>query len=81
MGTAITGLATNPPTTLGKAPSGFSRLEDGHAWDGEAGLKLVLGSHLVVSGGYRYFDLQVNDKPDFATLKNSGPFVGAGLRL
>jgi hypothetical protein len=61
--------------------SGMSLGDKGHAWDGEAGLKLVLGSHLVVSGGYRYFDLQVNDKPDFATLKNSGPFVGAGLRL
>jgi hypothetical protein len=61
--------------------SGMSLGDKGHAWDGEAGLKLVLDSHLVVSGGYRYFDLQVNDKPDFATLKNSGPFVGAGLRL
>lgn len=61
--------------------SGMSLGDKGHAWDGEAGLKLILGSHLVVTGGYRYFDLQVNDKPDFATLKNSGPFVGAGLRL
>ena len=61
--------------------SGMSLGDKGHAWDGEAGLKLVLGSHLLVSGGYRYFDLRVNDKPDFATLKNSGPFVGAGLRL
>jgi hypothetical protein len=61
--------------------SGMSLGDKGHAWDGEAGLKLVLGSHLVVSGGYRYFDLRVNDKPDFATLKNSGPFVGVGLRL
>lgn len=61
--------------------SGMSLGGKGHAWDGEAGLKLVLGSHLVVSGGYRYFDLQVNDKPDFAKLKNTGPFVGVGLRL
>ena len=61
--------------------SGMSLGNKGHAWDGEAGLKLVLGSHLVASGGYRYFDLEVDDKPDFAKLKNSGPFLGAGLRF
>ena len=61
--------------------SGMSWGDRGHAVDGEAGLKLVLGSHLVVTGGYRYFDLEVKDKPDFAKLKNSGPFLGAGLRF
>jgi len=61
--------------------SGMSWGDRGHAVDGEAGLKLVLGSHLVLTGGYRYFDLEVKDEPDFAQLKNSGPFVGAALRF
>ena len=61
--------------------SGMSVGNKGHAWDGEAGFKVTLGSHLVLNGGYRYFDLEVNDDPDFAKLKNSGPFVGAGLRF
>jgi len=61
--------------------SGMSWGDRGHAVDGEAGLKLILGSHLVVTGGYRYFDLEVKDEPDFAKLKNSGPFLGAGLRF
>ncbi len=61
--------------------SGISGGSRGHALDGEAGVKVGLGSHLFLSAGYRYFDLEVNDDPDFAKLKDSGPFVGGALRF
>ena len=35
--------------TLGKAPAGFSRLEDGHSWDGESEhFELPFGPNAVV---------------------------------
>jgi hypothetical protein len=61
--------------------SGISAGNRGHALDAEAGLRPALGTRLLLSAGSRYFDLQVNDDPDFAKLKNSGPFVGGVLRL
>jgi len=61
--------------------SGISAGKYGHGWDGEAGLKLSLAPGLSLTGGYRYFDLEAKDDPDFAKLKNAGPFVGACIRL
>jgi hypothetical protein len=61
--------------------SGIRGGSRGHALDGEAGVKLALGSHVLLSAGYRYFDLEVRDDPDFAKLKNAGPFVGGALRF
>ena len=61
--------------------SGISGGSRGHALDGEAGVKLALGRHLLLTAGYRYLDIEVNDDPDFAKLKNTGPFVGGALRF
>jgi hypothetical protein len=61
--------------------SGISAGNRGHALDGEAGVKVALATHLFLSAGYRYFDVEVNDDPDFAKFKNSGLFVGGALRF
>ncbi len=61
--------------------SGVSLGDRGHAFDGEAVLKLILPSGIVLDAGYRYLDIEVKDDPDFAKLKNAGPFVGAGVRF
>jgi hypothetical protein len=61
--------------------SGIRRGNKGHALDGEAGVKLILGSHVVLDAGYRTFDLEITDDPNFAKLKNSGPYVGLGVRF
>jgi hypothetical protein len=61
--------------------SGVSAGKYGQGWDGEAGVKLSLAPVLSIGAGYRYLDLEAKDDPDFAKLKNTGPFVGATLRL
>ncbi len=61
--------------------SGASLGDRGHVIDGEATLKLILPSGIILDAGYRYFDLDVRDDPDFAKLKLSGPFLGAGIRF
>jgi hypothetical protein len=61
--------------------SGVAAGKYGQGWDGEAGVKLLPGPGFSISAGYRYCDLEAKDDPDFAKLKNVGPFVGASLRL
>jgi hypothetical protein len=61
--------------------SGISAGSRGHARDAEAGLRLTLGTRSLPSAGYRDLDVEMNDDPDCARLKNAGPFLGAGLRL
>jgi hypothetical protein len=61
--------------------SGVTAGKYGHGWDGEAGLKLFPMPGLAVSAGYRVLDLEARDDPDFAKLKDTGPFVGVSLRL
>ncbi len=61
--------------------SGVSAGKYGHGWDGEAGLKLILMPGFSLNAGYRYLDLEAKDDPDFAKIKDTGPFVGASIRL
>ncbi|HVN75362.1 MAG TPA: hypothetical protein VMT19_03525 [Thermoanaerobaculaceae bacterium] len=61
--------------------SGISAGSRGHALDAEVGVKIKPAPVVAVVGGYRYFDLEARDDPDFATIKNSGPYVGVALRF
>jgi hypothetical protein len=71
----------SPAVNIYAEVSGISAGSRGHALDGEAGVKLIVGRHLTLGGGYRYFDLEVKDDPDFAKLQNAGPFASASLRF
>jgi hypothetical protein len=61
--------------------SGISAGSKGHLVDGEAGVRIAVLPFLTVLGGYRTFDLRVEDQPDFGKFKNSGGFVGLALGL
>ncbi len=50
----------------------------GYFISSDAGVKVRL-SHLLLTGGYRTFNLHVTNAPDFARFNLRGPFVGAGL--
>jgi hypothetical protein len=47
----------------------------------DAGVKVAAWRHLLVTAGYRTFNLHVENAPDFARLQLRGVFVGAGVRL
>ena len=61
--------------------SGVSAGTYGRGVDAEAGVKLVPVENVSMTAGYRYFDLEAKDNPDFAKIKNAGPYVGLGLRF
>jgi len=61
--------------------SGIYAGKYGYFLDGEAGLKIIPIKNLSILGGYRILDFKVEDDPDFAKLKISGPFLGATLRF
>ena len=47
----------------------------------DSGVKVRPWKHLVLTGGYRTFNMHVESSPDFARLRLRGPFVGAGFRF
>ena len=47
----------------------------------DAGVKVVPWRNLLLTAGYRTFNLHVDSAPDLARLQLRGPFVGAGLRF
>jgi hypothetical protein len=47
----------------------------------DAGVKVTAWRHLLLTAGYRTFNLHVENSPDFARLHIGGPFVGAGFRF
>jgi hypothetical protein len=47
----------------------------------DSGVKVEVWRHLLVTAGYRTFNLHVDHAPDFARLRLRGPFVGAGIRF
>ena len=53
----------------------------GHTFNVETGIKFVPITNFSIVCGYRYFDLDYENKPDFLKVKLSGPFVGATLRF
>lgn len=61
--------------------SGLPAFIYGYMWEAEAGVKYIPFPNFTVSGGYRIFDLEARDDPDYARVKMSGPFVGLSLRF
>lgn len=61
--------------------SGIYAGKYGYFLDGEAGIKIIPIKNVSVVGGYRIFDVTVEDEPDLAQLRISGPFIGATLRF
>jgi len=61
--------------------SGISAGTYGHGIDAEASIRLLPVANLAISAGYRYFDLEAKDDPDFAKIKNTGPYAGLALRF
>ena len=47
----------------------------------DAGVKIVPWKHVVLTGGYRTFNLNARVSPDYAHIRLGGPFVGAGFRF
>src|SRR5262249_52772202 len=61
--------------------SGMQAGDYGYFWGGDAGGRGRALGHLLVTAGYRTFNLHVENSPDFAHLRMRGPFVGAGFRF
>ena len=47
----------------------------------DAGVKVSPLRHMLLTAGYRTFNLHVENAPDFARLQLRGPFFGAGIRF
>jgi len=67
--------------TLSLEASGVSAGTYGHGIDAEASVRVVPFANLAISAGYRYFDLEAKDDPDFAKIKNTGPYAALALRF
>ncbi len=61
--------------------SGLPAGQYGYMWEAEAGVRVIPFKNFTISGGYRLFDIEARDEPDFAKIKLSGPFVGLSLRF
>jgi hypothetical protein len=59
--------------------TGMSAGSYGHFIGSEAGVRVRPFRFVQLSAGYRTFNLQVANSPDFAHLHLGGPFIGAGL--
>jgi len=70
-----------PILTLAAEASGISAGTYGHGVDAEASVRLEPAPLLVLSAGYRYFDLEAKDSPDFAKIRNTGPYAALALRF
>jgi hypothetical protein len=60
--------------------SGMSAGSYGHFIRSEAGVRIRPVAHLQFTAGYRTFNLQVTNSPDFTHLHLGGPFLGARFR-
>jgi len=70
-----------PRLKLYAEASGIAVGKHGHLIDAEGGLKLNPVPGFSLLAGYRYLDIDAKDDPDFAKIREAGPFVGASLRL
>jgi hypothetical protein len=61
--------------------SGMKAGSYGYFVESDAGVKVYPWRHLVVTAGYRTFNLHVESTPDFARMRLRGAFVGAGFRF
>ena len=61
--------------------SGFWVGSLGNFFDAEAGIKLIPLKYLVLTGGYRFIDVEAENDPDFVEVELSGFFVGGSVRF
>ena len=61
--------------------SGMQAGSYGYFVESDSGVKAYPWKYLVVTAGYRTFNLHVESTPDFARMRMRGAFVGAGLRF
>jgi hypothetical protein len=47
----------------------------------DSGVKVRAWKHLLLTAGYRTFNMHIESTPDFARIRIRGPFVGAGFRF
>jgi hypothetical protein len=47
----------------------------------DSGVKVRMWKYLVLTAGYRTFNLHVENSRDFARLRLRGPFLGAGFHF
>ena len=61
--------------------SGVSAGRYGSLIDGEAGVKFMPVKNFGLVGGYRVFNVNGKDDPDYVRMNVQGPFIGATLRF
>lgn len=61
--------------------SGMKAGSYGYFVESDSGVKVYPWRRLVLTAGYRTFNLHVESTPDFARMRLRGPFVGAGFRF
>jgi len=61
--------------------SGMQAGSYGYFVESDSGVKVRAWKHVLLTAGYRTFNLHVENSPDFARLRLRGPFIGAGLRF
>ena len=53
----------------------------GYFVNSDSGVKVRVWKQLMLTAGYRTFNLHVATSQDFANFRLRGPFVGGGLRF
>lgn len=71
----------HPRVDLYGQMAGMQAGDYGYFVGSEAGLKVRAWKPLMLTAGYRTFNMHVKSTRDFANLRIGGPFVGAGLRF
>lgn len=71
----------SPRLVLFGEVSGLPGGEYGHLLDWEAGARVRLTGESHVAVGYRSFEVEARDDPDFVEIKLAGPFFDAGWRF
>ena len=61
--------------------SGFKLGKYGYFLNSDFGVKIRPASNVFFTAGYRNFNLNVKNSPDFARVELRGPFVGGGVRF
>jgi hypothetical protein len=55
--------------------------DDAEGTDIEAGVRVLVGEHVALTGGYRSFSVEATENDDDFDLEIEGPFVGVTLRF
>ena len=61
--------------------SGMQAGSYGYFVGSDSGVKVRTWKHLLLTAGYRTFNMHIESTPDFARMRMRGPFVGAGFRF